>query len=261
MPALSVFKLPKAGLKVTFDQDDHFISLGPKTHNNKHVFDDVLNHLQTLLQTDSLKITNNSATMKVGENVDVAVLQGALRGKGFSGGEAIEDSASVAEKNNPEFEQKPPEQPIPQTEALWNMLSGFLNEGTYRTAKYWQDLFQYAGKRNKSAIDENDILRLRKIFSKKPKSQMRDKLLRATDKAARYFTKKIRRTVGDSAAADFKDRYKSIGGLAPHDYADPMDAAINKGVGKIEPIAPPQDIDLSDFFSGDDYDDIEIERT
>ena len=121
-----------------------------------------------------------------------------------------------------------------------------LYESTYRTGKYWDDIQQASGK-GRQHIQTSDIISMRRMYTKKKRSAGRDKVLRALDKASKYFVRLIRRQGSPQEAEKFKMRYRKIGNLTPLDYAEktPEDPMMSAGE---EEVFDPQSVDFSDFF-------------
>lgn len=182
----------------------------------------------------------------------------------LAGGQETFDANDVGdeETNQPEPQQPqpgvvpggaPPTSPgqLPTESFNFSKLFTMLTESTYRTAEYWDVLQQATGKA-KQRIEHTDVLTLRRAYTKKRRSASRDQVLRALDSAAKYFVRRLRKTVGDDSARLFKDKYKKIGGLTPHDYdeAGPnLEPEPQPGLPTAGMPEPPQmDMNFSDFF-------------
>ncbi len=132
-----------------------------------------------------------------------------------------------------------------------------LNEATYRTGDHWEVISRATGK-GKQQIQHNDVLTLRRTYTKKKRSRGRDEVLRALDRVARYFVRKLRNTTGEDSARMFKERYKKIGALTPMDYGEnttDLDSQIDGDQG-MEPEMDPQQVDFSEFFPKDDEEEL-----
>lgn len=151
------------------------------------------------------------------------------------------------------------------------------NTGTFgskkpgrRTGKYWKPLERITGK-NRSKLEERDVLDLRRKYSKKPENEDRNKVLRSLDKAFNYFYGNIDRESGSAAAEKFAEDYYAIDNLNPKDYS--LEKGRAEPIGPEEPLPGP-DMPSDDMMNGpnfsefaellntddDSYDEIEIEE-
>ncbi len=192
-----------------------------------------------------------SLKLKQGPNQNVDEF---LRAKGLLGGHQTGD-----DNTDEEQQQMPAEQPsapvvAPQQENLQLIDFFQINESTYRSGPYWDDLLGPIGAASKHSITEKDVLAARRAYSRKPKSRGRNKVLRALDKAKGYFFRKLKAERGIRYALEFKNRYNMIGGLVATDYAEEQseeqpevsDEMENQGVIDINP---------SDIYQTDDEQD------
>lgn len=141
----------------------------------------------------------------------------------FSGGQEIEDAQEIAKdateielqgKEAPSTTQGMPSESFGLIEAF-----GMLFESTYRSGAHWDLVSQVAGMPAQQIRPDN-ILSLKKNYIKKKKSQFRDSVLKALDKASRYFVRKLRKEQGDAIAKQYKDNYKKASSAGKLDYFD-----------------------------------------
>lgn len=222
--------------------EENTLSIQPKKGASKHDLRSFKEELQIFLDVKSSNFTSENGrpvfTIKLGNTANPVGVEEFLKQK-LHGGDEVEDPATMAA---PEEEQQPPPAPqqqppapemppedqsmVPQEEEglpmesiSFSSLYQILGESTYRTAKYWEVLARAAGK-GKQALDEKNVLSLRREYSRKPKSKNRNEVLRSLDDAMQYFFKKLKKYQGPAAAEDYKKKYRAIGDLVPSDYKD-----------------------------------------
>jgi hypothetical protein len=141
----------------------------------------------------------------------------------FAGGKEIEDAQEIAkdateiELQGQQTSQTPqgmPSESFGLTEAL-----NILLESTYRSGAHW-DLVSQAAGMPPQQIRPETVLSLKKLYLKKKKNAFRDNILKALDKASRYFVRKLRREQGDMVAKKFKENYKKASESGKVDYFD-----------------------------------------
>lgn len=255
-----------------YHPNEKIVNLELKPGGNKDGLKSLEDKIKTTLSVDSTtKETPNSSILQLDkQSVDDMVhefLQTIL-----DGGQESEDAQEVGQDASTEdAQQPPPPPPAPevapqapqpgQEEVPTESFGAFdafemLFESTYRTGEYWDDLQQALGK-GRQHIQTSDIISARRLYTKKKKSAGRDKVLRALDKASKYFVRLLRRQGSVQEAEKFKMRYRKIGQLTPLDYAD-------KSAGSEEPEEQgfdPRSVDFSDFFPSneEEEEDDEIE--
>lgn len=275
-------------LGVRYFPDKNVIYLEPKKGMSKSELRQAKEKFGIYLQVDSSNFTTEDGkpgfTVKLSNQSQPQQVEELLRTM-YHGGDEVETAASIAqdeeEEEQEEVPQQPPQDPSQQMQPQMqqpmesvDFLSAydFLAESTYRTAEYWNVLSRASGK-GKQAIDDKTILSLRRTFTKKPKGKRRDEVLRSLDSGMKYFARKLRNSMGDGAASQFKERYRSIGDLVPSDYSerketDHVDArsAGPTPFDSANPAQQPEDsredqeklnLDFSEFFSDQEEEDEE----
>ncbi len=244
-----------------FEQPEKVLVVRPTNKTKRFELQKLFNHLNTMLQvTSTNKASDGSSFFKLDPN-STANIPELLKAFGFSGGIESTDASSLGDQ--PE-EPKAPSAPQQENLGVGYALD-VLSESTYRTASYWLDLLKPAGKASRSDLSEKDILRVRRIYTRKPRSEGRNKVLRGLDRAYRYFIRKLNKEVGPQAADEFKERYRVIGNLIPSDYSekDGLDPSLStqypdqkSDTGQTPDASSiEQALDFKDFFSsGDDAD-------
>lgn len=226
-------------VEASFHPKENIIVLKLKNGAPVHQFFKIENKIKTALSVDSSnQDSKNSKILKLSnapsnsESIVHEFLQSVL-----AGGSSVEDAETAVEEQE---SQSPPPPSSVQVTPEGRAFKAFkiLLESTYRTGKYWDEISAATGK-SKQQISADDILSARRIFTKKKRSPQRDKILRALDKASKYFSRKLRLTVGDEASRIYRRRYKSIGNLTPHDYADKeKDKTLDQIIQDIQPQQP-----------------------
>lgn len=183
---------------------------------DKSVVEKLKSKMHTLLRVNNSSVSpQGSVTLKLDQD-DSSDIYEFLHALGFKGG--LTQDKEAASDNAVDKSPSVSPQPPPQNEQINFNILELLNESTYRSAEYWNDLERVVGK-NKRIISEKDILNVRAIYTEKPKSQHRDRILRALDRAYRYFLRRIRKDLGTDAMEIFRQKYKSIGDLDATEYA------------------------------------------
>lgn len=217
----AIRKYGDSDVDVTYRPEDSILILKAKKKNKLSKLSNLEQKIKTIISVDTSTKDPNGFTLKLApkEVLNPETVHELLLGL-FEGGSEISDAEDMASVATQSPSVPPPPGMIPQTESM-NIVHAFeiLSESTYRSAEYWKDLAQATGK-PKQEITETDILNIRKVFSKKRRSAFRDKVLRATDSAVRYFSRKLRRLQGDEAARMFRTRYHKLSTLTPDDYSD-----------------------------------------
>lgn len=230
---------------VKYYPKDNSIRIELKTGGTKQDFFKIENKIKTSLSVASanrdsqisklIKLSNSPTNSEATVH---EFLQSIL-----AGGEATEDASSAAEEA--EAPQAPPPSQVQVTpEGMAFKAFKTLLESTYRTGQYWADIGAATGK-SKQLITPEDIISSRKVFSSKKKSPERDKVLRALDRAMKYFARKLRLTMGPDAARVYKKRYRSSSDLTPSDYADEQEKEFNiddPAAAFAPPTEPPPDV-------------------
>ena len=162
----------------------------------------------------------------------------------------LESRKSVSDSDGGQQEEPPQQPPMPQ-ESIVSFMGKLLSESTYRTAKYWEELLHVAGKPNKQDMREQDILGIRKIYTRKPQSEYRNKILRSLDNARAYFYRKLKKEKGKEAAIMFKKEYNAIGNLVPSDYAE-REPGVDKNSEENYSSVEQQKLNLMDIFPKED---------
>lgn len=276
MPALYNFKNRKyPTITISYDPDDNVLYIRDPSGAGKQQFDIIANHLQTILNTSVQGRSLKELILKIDGQADISIIQGALRSKGYEVIAAKDDAASIADDNA----KKEVEGKIATTQAEESLVAnesyditnayGSLFESTYRTGKYWQDLVKPAGTPNKQTISPEDVLRVRRIYTRKPKSKTRDSVLRSLDKAYKYFFRLLDKKENKTESKRFKEKYRSIGHLVANDYSKDPALTPEEETPFIDPSIEqePQAIDIaslinnaSSVYDDIDYDDVDIEQ-
>ena len=266
--------------QLDFHPDENVIFIKSKKPNNLKALKKLSDKIKNVLNVNSTKVEGgNSISLKLDEksppDLTHEYLQ-TLLGGGFEEVDAqdvgqdsaiddAEDPQPPEPSPDPNASQEPqePQQEVPQEglmiEAFTRLYeSSFLRESTYRTGQYWDQLVGAIGK-GKQNINYLDILSSRKLYMKKKKSRTRNETLKAQDKAAKYFYRRLRREQGDEIAKDFMRKYRDIGTLTPSDYSDSSnDTSFESEINPEEaPGLDPKSIDFSDFFPQEDEDEEE----
>lgn len=194
----------------TGENNESIIYLEPKKGVTKQAVRKIKEKIETLLNVSdsSFNIKNGRPifTIKLAKNVKSNNVEELLKSM-FHGGETENDAFSIDVNQNET-----------QLEHLQTHIFSILLESTYRTGDYWKILSRSSGKPIQS-ITKDDILSLRKQYTKKPTSKKRNEVLRALDKAMRYFVRKIKKENLEEAEK-FRKEYRSIGNLTPSDYKE-----------------------------------------
>lgn len=238
--------------------------------------------LDTLLQIDGTKRVGNSFSLKLNDSFNVNIDE-VLKSLGMKGGLEHEDASSMIEDEAEEEveddkkEQAPemaqpgqpgdPQQQMPQMEGIIRKgVYYFLFEqdmfqpgpkktkhrGTKRYGEYWKPLERVKGK-NRNALTPEDILEIRKEYSRKPASNDRDLVLKSLDKAVNYFHKKLTKVKGEDEAERFYQKYISIDNLRPSDYGSDEEMDTPAGDANMG-------MSLMPDFNDIDYGDISVEE-
>lgn len=224
-------------VQVKYHPKENVINLIMLKKGNPQQFFKVENQIKTSLAVDSTnQDAPNSKIIKLTDspsNSETTVhefLQSML-----GGGSAQEDAESSQEEQNAP-ETPPPSQVQVTPEGRAFKAFETLLESTYRTGEYWDDIVAGTGK-SKQTISPEDLISSRKVFGQKKQSPQRDKVLRALDKAMKYFARKLRLTMGPEASRVFKKRFRTASDLTPSDYSEPEqdDFDINDPSGNFEP--------------------------
>lgn len=256
MLSYKTYYTPDKKLIVQYFPEENLVNLTPKGISSQKL-QLLKSSIETALSVESSnldKVGTWSLKLKEGpvQNVDEF-----LRAKGLLGGHQTGDADNEQEQTQPAPSPAGPET-VPQMEHLdLDLIDFFINESTYRSGAYWDDLLGPIGATSKHSITEKDVLSARRAYTRKPKSRGRNKVLRALDKAKSYFFRKLKTERGIRYALEFKNRYNMIGGLVPTDYAEepqeeqemlPDDEMENQGV---------IDVDPSDIYSSEDQEDVD----
>lgn len=149
----------------------------------------------------------------------------------FAGGEEIEDAQEMAkDATEIELQGKENAQQAPGMPSESFGLSEALNillESTYRSGEHWNLVSQAAGMPPQQIRPET-VLTMKKLYLKKKKNSFRDSVLKALDKASRYFVRKLRREQGDMVAEKFKQNYKKASEAGKIDYFDDTEDSKSK---------------------------------
>lgn len=215
-----------------------------------------------------------------------------LKAIGASGGEEIEDAASIAQEPSekevketekqtgqpqmPQMPQQPGMEPdmgmgqMPLAAGLTPKIYCILYENMFgdptfgkprkpgrRTGKYWKPIERITGK-NRAKINDKDILSKRKEYARKPENEDRNKVLRSLDRAFDYFYDKIEETSGRQSAERYAEDYHAIDNLNPKDYS--LEKHEPEPIGPEEPLPEtspdeingPDFVDFADVLSRDD---------
>lgn len=257
----SVKRYGDKNLELRYHPEEGVLDLRLKS-GRKDLINRLEDKIKTVLSVSSSKIQpNGSRIIQLDKQTPEGSVSEFLQTV-LGGGEEYEDAESEGTEAAKE-EQEQPQPPIPssaeiaQTQQLqpevqpesFTPLKAFnmLWESTYRTGDYWNTLTQASGK-GRQQLQYVDILSLRRLYTKKKKSESRDRVLRALDRAARYFIRTIRKTNGNELALSFKEKYKTIGKLTPYDYGEEdggVDGVDSQGGGEE---FNPQSVDFSQFF-------------
>lgn len=243
------------------------IFLSPTKKTRKEDFRLLKNQLETNLSVDSIKTQKNGISLKLSDSVQEHMVGEYLRSLGASGGEQIEDAASVAQQSAEDTAKDQAQAMQPQMDPSMQMQDpmmgaqmgmqpplnagrsfgryfNLLYESTFfkpnkvkkkgsarpgrRTGEYWKHLERVLGK-NRQKIIENDVLVIRNKYNKKPKSEDRDEVLKSLDRAFNYFHKRIKEERGIGAAKKYANDYYSLDTLTPKSYSDdpPLEPADN----------------------------------
>ena len=276
MPALYNFKNRKyPTITISYDPDDNVLYIRDPSGAGKQQFDIIANHLQTILNTSVQGRSLKELILKIDGQADISIIQGSLRSKGYEVVAAKDDAASIADDNaKKEVDEKmmtaqAEQSPVATENSDITNAYGSLFESTYRTGKYWQDLVKPAGTPNKQAISPEDVIRVRKIYTRKPKSKTRDSILRSLDKAYKYFFRVLDQKENKSEAKRFKQKYKSIGHLVANDYSKDPELKPEEETPFVDPQLQqePAPIDIaslinnaSSVYDDIDYDEVDIEN-
>lgn len=127
-----------------------------------------------------------------------------------------------------------------------------------RPGKYWRNLENITGK-NRHSLLPDDVLLLRKEYSRKPYSSDRNATLVSLDKASNFFYDFIKRRKTEHEADEFYKKYLAIDNLSEKEYSrnvdeDDLDAKTPEAVDPLSGLNLPNDYDEID------YSDIELEK-
>lgn len=298
-------------IEITYYGPDsgNVLLLKPTKKANKQDFLLLKNQIETNLQVDSIKTQKQGISVKLNNAVQETIVGEYLRALGAAGGEQIEDAASLAnqtaednvEEQQQDMMQQQQMQPAQTPQLDQQQLAASYNFGKLfnmlyekslfkpkkvkkkaslpgrRTGKYWMRLEKALGK-NRQKILDKDVLVVRSRYNKKPESNERNEVLKATDKAFSYFHRRLKEDAGPGKAERFAKEFYALDNLQPSDYS---------GEPNLENMRQPEEnssngataingqsfMDLSDMFKGretDDqdeadedeetYDDIEVEE-
>lgn len=295
------------GISVSYfgPEQGNVLFLSPTNKTRKENFRLLKGQLETNLSVESIKTQKNGISLKLSDSTQEHMVGEYLRSLGASGGEKIEDAASIAqqsakdsvedqEKNlQPQPMQTPVQDPMMQGMGInqqplmagkyLNSYYNMLYESTFfqpnkikkktgrpgrRTGKYWEKLEKILGK-NRQKILDKDVLIIRSKYNKKPKSEQRDEILKALDRAFGYFHKRIKEDKGVAAAEKFANDYYGLDNLTPKDYSEDINLKNMQDLENMpssQETAPLNGPDFSEFLKmldNDDvnsYDEIEVEE-
>ena len=127
-----------------------------------------------------------------------------------------------------------------------------------RPGKYWKKLENINGK-NRHSLLPQDILDMRKEYSRKPYSSESNVVLVSLDKASDFFYDFIKRRKSEYEAEDFYKKYLAIDNLNQKQYSRNIDAA-DFDAKTPESTNPLSALSLPDDFDEIDYSKIELEK-
>lgn len=291
-------------ISVKYYQQPNVILIQPGQETSKEKFHLLKNKIETILNVNSMKTEPaGGISLKLDQNSAMHVAE-LLRAFNAKGGEEIEDAQDLSQ-DSAEEDAKDMEaqtgQPAPQPNqmqqgqmpmaaakrpSIFSMIyeSAFGQTKTFnqakkpgrRTGKYWKPIEAVTGK-NRSKIQKEDVLSVRKDYARKPANEKRNKVLRSLDKAFDYFFNRLEDDLGRQAAERYADDYYGIDDLNPKDYALVRPAPEPIAPEEEATLVPPEQVgmnsdemngpDFSEFIDGlsdseeeDSYDDIEIEE-